>query len=168
MYITATTQQYLQFRWKGYFSKFLEELLFGTYNAFLDRAAKHRSFCYFTKKWFHYRRSRSNFYNSWNKQTKEAFLLESVFVIVVGGYIGQLEFFKRNVTKDVFLIIFKNFHNSSFSNIPWKMYEVIIKWLHYRRFSGKFRNISEHSKGNIFLGACVCWSQKFWAAGLQR
>ena len=50
--------------------------------------------------------------------------MESVFVIVIGGYIGQLEFFKRNVTKDVFLIIFKNFHNSSFPNIPRKMYEV--------------------------------------------
>ena len=31
--------------------------------------------------------------------------------------IGQLKFFKRNATKDVFLIIFQNFHNSSFSNI---------------------------------------------------
>ena len=35
------------------------------------------------------------------------------------------QIFERNATKDVFLIIFQNFHNSSFSNIPWKMYKVI-------------------------------------------
>ena len=31
---------------------------------------------------------------------------------------GQLKFFKRNAAKDVFLIIFQKFHNSSFSNFP--------------------------------------------------
>ena len=51
--------------------------------------------------------------------------MESVFAIVIGGQIRQLKFFKRNATKDVFLIIFQNFHNSSFSNILWKIYEVI-------------------------------------------
>ena len=71
--------------WKEDSSKFLEELLLGTYDAFLDRAAKHRSFCYFTKKWFHHRRFHINFHNSWNKQTKEAFAVESIFGIVIGG-----------------------------------------------------------------------------------
>ena len=33
---------------------------------------------------------------------------------------GQLKFFKRNAAKDVFLIIFQKFHNSSFSNFPEK------------------------------------------------
>ena len=36
-----------------------------------------------------------------------------------------VQFFKRNATKDVFEIIFHNFHNSSFSNILSKMYEEI-------------------------------------------
>ena len=35
-------------------------------------------------------------------------------------------------------------------------------------FSGKLPTIAEHSKGNIFLEVCVCWSQKVWIAGLQR
>ena len=51
--------------------------------------------------------------------------MESAFAIVIGGYIGQLKIFKKNATKDIFLIIFQNFNNSCFSNIPWKMYEVI-------------------------------------------
>ena len=34
-------------------------------------------------------------------------------------------FFKRNTTKDVFLIFFLKFHNSSFSNILSKMYDEI-------------------------------------------
>ena len=36
-----------------------------------------------------------------------------------------VQFFKRNATKDVFEIIFHNFHNSSFPNILSKMYEEI-------------------------------------------
>ena len=44
--------------------------------------------------------------------------MEPVFGIVIGGKIGQLELFKRYATKDVFLIIFQNFHNNSFTNIP--------------------------------------------------
>ena len=36
-----------------------------------------------------------------------------------------VQFFKGNATKDVFEIIFHNFHNSSFSNILSKMYEDI-------------------------------------------
>ena len=30
------------------------------------------------------------------------YVAESVFGIVIGGWIGQLEFFKRNVIKDIF------------------------------------------------------------------
>ena len=63
----------LQILLKGDFSKFLEELLFGTYHArvrFLDRVAKHRSFRYFTKKWLNHRRSYSNFENSRSIQRK--------------------------------------------------------------------------------------------------
>ena len=55
----------------------------------------------------------------------ETLAVESVFAIVLGGYIEQPKFFKRNATKDVFLIFFQNFHYSSLSNIPWKMYEVV-------------------------------------------
>ena len=50
----------------------------------------------------------------------------SVFGIYIGGWTGQLKFFKRNATKDAFLIIFQNVHKSSFSNIPSKMYGEII------------------------------------------
>ena len=51
--------------------------------------------------------------------------MESVFGIVVAGWIGQLKFFKRNAVKDVFLIIFQNFHNSNFSSVLSKMFEEI-------------------------------------------
>ena len=51
--------------------------------------------------------------------------MESVFDIVVGGWIGQLKFFKRNAIKDAFLIIFQNFHNSNFSSVLSKMFEDI-------------------------------------------
>ena len=47
--------------------------------------------------------------------------MEIVFGIVIGEWIGQFEFFKRNVIKDVFLIIFQNLHNSNFSNAVSKM-----------------------------------------------
>ena len=84
--------------------------------------------------------------------------MESVFAIVIGGQIRQLKFFKRNATKDVFLIIFQTFHYSSFSKIPSKMYEVIfIEVFSYSNdfiidlVSGKLPTIEEHSKGNIFL-----------------
>ena len=50
--------------------------------------------------------------------------MESVFGIVIGGWIEQLEFFERNAIKDVFfLMIFQNFHNSNFSNVLSKMCE---------------------------------------------
>ena len=44
--------------------------------------------------------------------------LFQVGVPVIGGWIGQFEFFKSNSSEDIFLIIFQNFLNSSFSNIP--------------------------------------------------
>ena len=44
------------------------------------------------------------------------------FRIVIGGWIGQFELFKRNATKDIFLIIFQNFLNSGSSNIPWNFF----------------------------------------------
>ena len=43
---------------------------------------------------------------SFLEQTKETLAVESVFGIVIGGWIGQLEFFKRNAIKDGF---FDNF-----------------------------------------------------------
>ena len=49
--------------------------------------------------------------------TKETFTVESVFDRVIGGWSRQLEVRKRNVNKDIFLIIFQHFRNSSFSNI---------------------------------------------------
>ena len=111
----------LQLLLKGDFSKFLEELLFGTYHAllrFLDRVTKPQSFCYFIKKWFHHRRSPTN---SKILETNKGNICSRIsFQIVMSGWIGLLQFFKRNTAKDVFLIIFLNFFKSSFSNIPWK------------------------------------------------
>ena len=60
-----------------------------------------------------------------SEQTKETLVVESVFCIVIGGWIWQLEFCKKNATKDVFLVIFQYFHNSSFSNILSKIHEEI-------------------------------------------
>ena len=41
--------------------------------------------------------------------------MESVFSIAMDRWIGQLEVFKKNATKDAFLIMFQNFHKNSFS-----------------------------------------------------
>ena len=54
------------------------------------------------------------------EQTKETLEVKSVFGIVIRGWIGQLEFFKRNATNEVFLIIFLNFHKQKFSQHPPK------------------------------------------------
>ena len=43
--------------------------------------------------------------------------MDSVFRIVIGGWIGQFELFKSSTTKNVFSLILQNFQNSSFSNI---------------------------------------------------
>ena len=89
------------------------------------------------------------------------------FRIVIGECIGQFELFKRNATKDIFLIIFQNFLNSSFSNRPRKIFSslifrysgfqgcnvrekatvsqiffVIYKILEYYFLSGHFQNVS--------------------------
>ena len=52
------------------------------------------------------------------------------FRIVMGGWIGQFEVFKRNATKDIFMIVFQNILNSSFSNIPGKVFfsDIQIFW----------------------------------------
>ena len=53
--------------------------------------------------------------------------MKLVFGIVIGGWIVYLELFKRSTTKDFFfLVIFQNFHNSSYSKIRSKMCEEIL------------------------------------------
>ena len=47
--------------------------------------------------------------------------MESVFGIVIGGWIGQLKFFKRNAIKDLFLINLQNLGYIDFSNILSKL-----------------------------------------------
>ena len=70
--------------------------------------------------WFHHRRSQTSFKIL---ETNKGNICGRVsFPIVIGEWIGQFEFFQRNATKDVFLIILRNFLNSSFSNIPWKKF----------------------------------------------
>ena len=58
-------------------------------------------------------------YQFWKflEQTKDIFALELVLGIIIGGWIRQLEVFKGNAAKDVSLVIFRNFHNISFSNV---------------------------------------------------
>ena len=51
--------------------------------------------------------------------------MESVFGIVIGGWIGQLEFFKRNAIKDIF---FDNFLNINFSNVLSQKYVERLFW----------------------------------------
>ena len=53
--------------------------------------------------------------------------MESVFSIVIGGWIGQLKLLKRRlrcfkevITKDVLLGVFQSFKNSNFSEHPLK------------------------------------------------
>ena len=60
-----------------------------------------------------------------SEQTKETLAVEPVFFIAKGGWIGQIEFFKKNATKEIFLIILQNFRNCSFFNIIPKVYEEI-------------------------------------------
>ena len=63
--------------------------------------------------------------SKFSEQTKETLAVEPVFCIVKSGWIGLIEFFKRNATKEPFLIILQDFQNSSFSNILPKIYEEI-------------------------------------------
>ena len=60
-----------------------------------------------------------------SQQTKEILVVDSAFCVVIGGWIEKFELFKRNPTKNFFLIILQSFQNSSFSNILSKMYEDI-------------------------------------------
>ena len=68
----------------------------------------------------------------------------------------------------MFLIIFHNFHSSSFPNILSKMYEEIFLeafgWsndfiMHYRLFSGKLPTISEYSQEFFFLESVLLKSE---------
>ena len=61
------------------------------------------------------------------EKSQETFAVESVFSIVIGGWIGQLKLLKRSlrcfkevITKDVLLGVFQNFKNSNFSEHPLK------------------------------------------------
>ena len=61
------------------------------------------------------------------EKSQETFAVESVFSIVIGGWIGQLKLLKRRVkcfkeviTKEVFLGVFQNLKNSNFSEHPLK------------------------------------------------
>ena len=82
---------------KGDFSKFLEELLFGTYHArveFLDRAQK------FLLLHLNMIPPKTNFKIL---ETNKGNICGGVsFRIVIDGWIGQFKFFKRNATKDIF------------------------------------------------------------------
>ena len=108
--------------------------------------------------WFHHRRFPTNF--KILKANKGNICGGVRLRLVIGGWIGQLKFFKRDATKDIFLIIFQNFLNNSFSNIPWKRFLEEFSW------SNDFiidlflqtRNYFKTFKGNIFLGVCIYWS----------
>ena len=61
------------------------------------------------------------------EKSQETFAVESVFSIVIGGWIGQLKLLKRRlrcfkevITKDVLLGVFQSFKNSNFSEHPLK------------------------------------------------
>ena len=59
---------------------------------------------------------------SFSEETKETLAVESVFGIFIGEWIGQLEFFKRNAFKDIFLLInFQNFLYINFFNVLSKL-----------------------------------------------
>ena len=61
-------------------------------------------------------------FRSFSEETKETLVVELVFGIFIGGWIGQLEFIKRNAIKDIFLLInFQNFHYINFSNVLSKL-----------------------------------------------
>ena len=59
---------------------------------------------------------------SFSEQAKERLAVESVFGIVISGWIGQLDFLKWNAIKDGF---FDDFQNINFSNVLLKMCQEI-------------------------------------------
>ena len=104
----------LQLLVKGDFSKFLEELLFGTYLALLGFSTELQN---------------AEVFVTLLKGDSTTDALPAILKILrtskgntCGGlsfpyshrWIGQFELFKRIATKDVFLIILQNFHSSSF------------------------------------------------------
>ena len=89
---------------------------------------------------------------SFSEQTKKKIVVESVFGIVISGWIGKLEFFKRNAIKDgVIFFYFPKFHNSDFSKVQNFRGNFFITSLYYRPFSGKLPTISQYSKKTFFL-----------------
>ena len=93
--------------------------------------------------------------------------MESVVAIVTYGSIGQLKCFKRNATKDVFLIIFQNFHNSSFSSVPGKMYKVIFIEVFSQSndfitdlFQANFQLLQKTQKETFFLKSVFAGDRK--------
>ena len=70
--------------------------------------------------WFHHRHSQTNI--KILKINKGIICGGVSFPKVIGEWIGQFGFIKRNATKDVFFLFFQNFLNVSFSNIPWKIF----------------------------------------------
>ena len=75
-----------------------------------------------------------------------------------GDGLDSSKFLKGTLLKTFYLIIFQKFHNSNFSNVLLKICEEIffrsvqlIKWFHYRPFSGKLSIILEYSKETFFL-----------------
>ena len=82
----------LQLLLKGELSKFLEELLFGTYRARVkgfSAELQNAEVCYFTKKWFNQRRFPSNFKNFANKQRKYLWWTQTQFSVKL--LVGELD-----------------------------------------------------------------------------
>ena len=117
----------LQLLLKGDFSKFLEKPLFGTYHArvrFFSTELQNAEVSLTLLKCDSTTDALPAILK-FLRTNKGTLAVESFFGIVIGGWIGQLEFFERNAIKYVFLIIFQNFHNSNFSNVLSKKCEEI-------------------------------------------
>ena len=109
---------------KGDFSKFLEKPHFGTYHArvrFFSTELQNVEVCLTLLKcdFTTYARPAILKFLRTNKGSNCS-AVKSVFGMVKGGWIGLLESFKRNAIKDISLIIFQNFDNINFSNVPLK------------------------------------------------
>ena len=102
----------------------------------------------------HHRRSPSNFEVSQNKHS---------FQHSYSWVDRTARIFKRNAMKDVFLIIFQNFHNSNFSNVLSKMWEDIFQKRFVNQmtlvqiFSGKLPAISKYSKETFLLESAFAY-----------
>ena len=106
--------------------------------------------------------------------------MESVFSIVIGNTLDSLNCLERTLPKDIFLEIYWNIRNRSFSKhpltnagsdffisitIPHSNLLTLIKPLHYRSFLGKFLAISEHWQETFFPGVCFleAWNSRLQA-----